>query len=148
MQGECQFDLRSLGDFVMRRRDGVIAYQLAVVVDDAKQGITDVIRGADLLASTAWQIALQRALDSATPRYGHLPLIVESTQGKLSKSRRSVALDPSRAVPQLIAALQLLQHPPPAELEQARASELLAWAGNDWSLHRLHGLREVTLPAA
>ncbi len=144
VQGWCQFDLRTLGDFVVRRRDGAFAYQLAVVVDDAERGVTDVIRGADLLESTAWQIALQQALGYDSPRYGHLPLVVEPPQGKLSKSRRSVAVEAGRAVPQLIAALRLLQHPPPAELARAGVSELLAWAGSTWSLERLRGLREVT----
>ena len=144
VQGTCKFDLHSLGDVVIRRRDGVFAYQLAVVVDDAKQGVTDVIRGADLLESTAWQVALQSALGSVTPRYGHLPLVVEPTQGKLSKSRRSLAIDSRHAGPQLIAALQLLQHPPPVELAHAAPQELLAWATNAWQLQRLRGLRDVT----
>ena len=147
VQGPCEFESRSLGDFIIRRRDRVLAYQLAVVVDDARQGITDVIRGADLLASTAWQIVLQRALGCATPRYGHLPLVVEPQRGKLSKSRRAVAVDARPAAPQLIAALQLLQHAPPGELERASPGQLLAWAGNVWSLDRLHGLREVRPPS-
>ena len=89
-----QFDLRALGDLVIRRRDGVFAYQLAVVVDDALQGITDVVRGADLLDSTPWQIALQRAL--ACPRPATRTCRWWSSRaGELSKSRRSLALDPS-----------------------------------------------------
>ncbi len=144
MQGPCKLDLGSLGDVVIKRRDGVVAYQLAVVVDDQEQRVTDVIRGADLLESTAWQIALQRALGAATPRHGHLPLVVEPTRGKLSKSRHSLAVDTGRAGPQLIAALRLLQHSPPAELEHASARELLAWAINEWQPDRLHGVRNVS----
>jgi glutamyl-Q tRNA(Asp) synthetase len=121
----------------------VFAYQLAVVVDDAAQGITDVVRGADLLDSTAWQIALQRALGLPTPRYGHLPLVVEPLHGKLAKSRRSLAVG-THPTPQLIAALRLLQHPPPAEIAQATPLELLAWATNSWQPQRLSGTRTVT----
>lgn len=144
LQGACEFDLRSLGDPIVRRRDGVLSYQLAVVVDDALQGVTDVVRGADLLESTAWQIALQRALGLATPRYGHLPLILEPVRGKLAKSRRSLAIAAAAPAPQLIAALQLLQHPPPPEAAQASVAELVAWATNSWQPQRLHGLRNVT----
>src|SRR6202035_633347 len=95
-QGPCSFSMGDLGDVVIRRRDDVIAYQLAVVVDDARQGITDVVRGADLLASTPWQLLLQRALGVATPRYAHLPLVVEPGGAKLAKSRRSVPVDARR----------------------------------------------------
>ena len=143
LQGLCKFELRALGDPVVRRRDGAFAYQLAVVVDDAGQGITDVVRGADLLDSTAWQIALQRALGLATPRYGHLPLVIEPLRGKLAKSRRSLAVG-TQPTPQLIAALQLLQHPAPTELAQATPLELLAWATNSWQPQRLRGTRTVT----
>ena len=143
LQGSCEFRLASLGDVVIRRRDDVFAYQLAVVVDDAAQGITHVIRGADLLESTAWQIELGRALSLAAPQFGHLPLVLEPAHGKLSKSRRSLAVggDPT---PQLIAALQLLQHPPPAGLERAAPRELLDWAIGAWRpQQRLRTLREL-----
>jgi glutamyl-Q tRNA(Asp) synthetase len=144
LQGPCEFDLRALGDPVVRRRDRTPSYQLAVVVDDARQGITHVVRGADLLDSTAWQIALQGALRLPTPRYGHLPLILEPQRGKLAKSRHSLAIAAAAPTPQLIAALQLLQHPPPPQAAQASARELLAWATNSWQPHRLRGLRNVT----
>jgi glutamyl-Q tRNA(Asp) synthetase len=144
MQGSCKLELRSLGDPVMRRRDGVFSYQLAVVVDDAQQDITDVVRGSDLLESTGWQLALQGALGLATPRYSHLPLVVEPLRGKLSKSRHSLAVGSAAPTPQLIAALQLLQHPPPAELLQESPRELLAWATNSWQPQRLRGVRTVT----
>ena len=101
VQGNCQFDMGVLGDPVIRRRDGVIAYQLAVVVDDAARGVSDVIRGADLLQSSAWQIQLQQALKFPTPHYGHLPLVVEESHGKLAKSRRSLAITPAHASDQL-----------------------------------------------
>jgi len=145
IQGPCCFDLRTLGDPVIRRRDGAFAYQLAVVVDDADQRVSHVVRGADLLASTAWQIELQKALKLPTPRYAHLPLIVEKTQGKLAKSRRSLALEPAHAAAHLVSALILLQHPPPAELQQASPTTLLAWATERWALDTVQGKKEIVI---
>lgn len=145
VQGPCCFDLRTLGDPVIRRRDGAFAYQLAVVVDDAAQGVSDVVRGADLLESTAWQIHLQQALQLQRPRYAHLPLIVEETLGKLAKSRRSLAIEPDRAGEQLTAALTLLKHPPPAELERASPTTLLAWATTHWNLDTVQGSKEIVI---
>jgi glutamyl-Q tRNA(Asp) synthetase len=145
-QGRCSFSLRERGDVVVRRRDGAFAYQLAVVVDDARQGVTDVVRGADLLDNTPWQIALQEALGLPGPRYTHLPLIVEGREGKLSKSRRSLALDPAASGTQLYQALTLLNQCPPAELELGLPGEVLAWAIVHWNLDRLRGVREVPLP--
>jgi glutamyl-Q tRNA(Asp) synthetase len=145
IQGNCRYDLTTLGDPVIRRRDGVFAYQLAVVVDDAAQGVSDVVRGADLLQSTAWQIELQHALKLSTPDYGHLPLVMEETQGKLAKSRGSLAIDPARAGDQLATALGLLNHPPPAELQHASPDTLLAWATAHWSLDRFQGVKKIVV---
>jgi len=145
IQGPCCFDLRRLGDPVIRRRDGVFAYQLAVVVDDTDQRVSNAVRGADLLASTAWQIELQKALKAPTPRYSHLPLIVEKTHGKLAKSRRSLPLDPAHATSLLVSALMLLQHPPPAELQRAAPTTLLAWATERWALDTVHGKKEIEI---
>ena len=145
IQGPCCFDLRTLGDPVIRRRDGAFAYQLAVVVDDTDSRVSNVVRGADLLASTAWQIELQKALKLAVPRYAHLPLVVEQTHGKLAKSRRSLALDRTRPGSQLVSALMLLQHPPPAELQQAAPAALLAWASERWTLDTVQGKKEIVI---
>jgi glutamyl-Q tRNA(Asp) synthetase len=146
LQGRCEFRLRELGDVIIRRRDGTFAYQLAVVVDDALQGVTDVVRGADLLDSTPWQIALQQALGLPTPRYAHLPLIIEPGGEKLAKSRRSVALVPSAAGRQLYEGLRLLGQDPPAALEPEPAPVIVQWACENWQPERLRGLRQV--PAA
>jgi glutamyl-Q tRNA(Asp) synthetase len=100
------------GDFVVRRADGLFAYQLAVVVDDAEQGVTQVVRGADLLASTARQIALQRALGVPTPEYAHLPLVVNADGTKLGKREGALSLpslDEATVRTTLAAALQHLR---------------------------------------
>jgi glutamyl-Q tRNA(Asp) synthetase len=143
LQGECHFDLGALGDVIVRRRDGTYAYQLAVVVDDASQGVTHVVRGADLLDSTPWQLLLQEALGLPRPGYAHLPLVTESDGAKLAKSRRSVALDARRAGVQLTQALHLLGQAPEPKLELEPVERILAWAIGHWDAQRLRGVREV-----
>ena len=101
-----------VGDFVLRRADGPWAYQLAVVVDDAAQGITDVVRGADLLDSTPRQILLQRRLGLPTPRYAHLPLALDDKGRKLSKSLAALPLDEGDPLPALHAAWRVLGQAP------------------------------------
>jgi glutamyl-Q tRNA(Asp) synthetase len=147
LQGRCDFRLRERGDVIIRRRDGAFAYQLAVVIDDALQGVTDVVRGADLLDCTPWQIALQQALGLPTPRYAHLPLVVEPGGEKLAKSKRSVALDPSSAGRQLCEALALLRQDPPAGLESEPAAVIAQWACAHWQPDRLRGVREARAAA-
>jgi glutamyl-Q tRNA(Asp) synthetase len=117
LQGRQRQDVHAdVGDFVLRRADGCWAYQLAVVVDDADQGITDVVRGADLLDSTPRQILLQRALGLPTPRYLHLPVLVDAQGHKLSKSEGTTPLDAPHALAHLIATWSILgQSPAPLE---------------------------------
>jgi glutamyl-Q tRNA(Asp) synthetase len=146
-QGPCEFAMHTLGDVVIRRRDGVFAYQLAVVVDDAAQGITDVVRGADLLKSTAWQILLQHALGLPTPRYAHLPLVVEPDGEKLSKTLRSVSLQPERASRELLGALNLLRQAPPVALLQETPQTILGWALEHWKPANLERVQKATAPA-
>ncbi len=132
-----------VGDFVLRRADGLFAYQLAVVVDDAWQGITDIVRGVDLLDSTARQIYLQQRLQLPTPRYAHLPIATNTAGEKLSKQTLAPALDPRRAAANLIAALNFLGQQAPAELAQASIEEVWRWATAHWSLAnipRCHGI--------
>jgi glutamyl-Q tRNA(Asp) synthetase len=143
LQGSCAFPMGERGDVIVRRRDGAFAYQLAVVVDDALQGVTDVVRGADLLESTPWQLALQRALGLREPRYAHLPLVTEPGGAKLAKSRRSIPLDPRSAGLQLYQVLALLGQDPPATLKLEQAAAILQWACRHWQPERLQGVRRV-----
>ncbi len=113
VQGPQRQDVgRDAGDFVLRRADGLWAYQLAVVVDDAAQGITDVVRGADLLDSTPRQIHLQRLLGLPTPRHAHLPLVLDPAGRKLSKSDAALPVDPDDPLPALCAAWRALGQEP------------------------------------
>jgi glutamyl-Q tRNA(Asp) synthetase len=119
---------KDIGDFVVKRRDGLHAYQLAVVVDDADQRVTDVVRGADLLWSTPRQILLQRALGHPQPRYLHFPVVTDAAGDKLSKQTGAEAVDPSRAVEGLRAALAFLGRAVP---EGGTPQEILAQAARE-----------------
>lgn len=119
---------REVGDFVLRRADGYWAYQLAVVVDDAEQGITDVVRGADLLDSTPRQILLQRALHLPSPRYAHLPLVLGRDGRKLSKSDAALPVDSLEPLPALRAAWSWLGQAPDALVGAGNVPALLAQA--------------------
>ncbi|MCC6472940.1 MAG: tRNA glutamyl-Q(34) synthetase GluQRS [Burkholderiales bacterium] len=142
VQGRIRQSLaRDVGDFVLRRADGVFAYQLAVVVDDAEQGISHVVRGADLLASTPRQIYLQRLLGLPTPHYAHVPVALNAAGEKLSKQTLAEAIDPSHPAPALAAALAFLGQSPPPELARARARDLRDWALAHWSLERVPRVR-------
>jgi glutamyl-Q tRNA(Asp) synthetase len=146
VQGRCEFAIDALGDPILFRRDGLAAYQLAVVVDDAFQQITDVVRGADLLESTAWQIAIFRALRLEVPRFSHIPLLTEADGGKLAKSRRSLPLEklePRRALHDCLAILGIAL---PAHLKAAPVSDMLHWSVQHWQPLRMSGIRNVAMP--
>lgn len=120
--------------FVIKRRDGLYAYHLAVVVDDAFQGITHVVRGRDLLESTPLHIMLQHALGLPTPHYGHLPLLLSTDGQKLSKQNLARALDDRSAINNLRLCLRALGQPDPPEL---RCEALLRWAAAHWERARV-----------
>jgi glutamyl-Q tRNA(Asp) synthetase len=143
LQGLRSLCLDPLGDVVIRRRDGIFAYQLAVVIDDAEQNISDVVRGADLLDSTAWQLELQRALGYPHPRYAHLPVVTAPGGGKLAKSRCSVPPDLSNPSQVLWQALVLLEQRPPVDLVHQQPREVLEWAILNWKPSRLHQIASV-----
>jgi glutamyl-Q tRNA(Asp) synthetase len=133
VQGRVRQELaREVGDFVLQRADGLFAYQLAVVVDDAAQGITDVVRGADLLDSTPRQILLQRLLGLPTPRYLHLPVATNADGEKLSKQTGAPPVDCVRAGDVLTAALRFLGQRVDDDLVGARPETLLAAAIARW----------------
>ena len=147
IQGRIEQSLADeVGDFVLLRADGFVAYQLAVVVDDAAQGITDVVRGADLLGSTARQVLLQQRLGCAPLRYAHLPVAVNAQGEKLSKQTLAPALDTARAGSALQAALDFLGHPVPAGLRGAPVRELLDWGVANWDIGRVPRVAQLPAP--
>ncbi|MBD3656055.1 tRNA glutamyl-Q(34) synthetase GluQRS [Marinobacter sp.] len=121
-----------LDDPVLLRKEGFFAYQLAVVVDDIDQGITDVVRGSDLLGMTAQQQQLFRALGHQPPRWLHIPVILNAAGQKLSKQNQAPALDDTTPAANLTDALQALGQQPPAELRSCTPAEILAWAVRHW----------------
>jgi glutamyl-Q tRNA(Asp) synthetase len=138
LQGEFRQDVaRSVGDYILQRRDGIIAYALAAVVDDGAQGITHIVRGADLLDSTARQIYLQRILRLPTPIYTHVPVLMEQDGTKLAKSRRSIPLEPRHAARQLCSVLELFGLAAPNLLRAAAVRDVWKWAQEQWHSARI-----------
>ncbi len=125
------------GDFVLRRADGIYAYQLAAVVDDAAQGVTHVVRGVDLLDSTPRQIYLQQLLGYSTPVYMHLPVVTNKQGEKLSKQTQAAAVDVSRPVAQLVEALRFLGQTPPVELIESSIASFWQWALENWQPQKI-----------
>ena len=131
------------GDFILRRSDGVFAYQLAVVVDDADQGITHVVRGADLLASTPRQIYLQGLLDLPMLHYMHLPVAVNEAGEKLSKQTLASPVAATQPVKTLLRVLEFMKQEPPLELAGGDVQAMLDWAVKNWHPERLNGMRTI-----
>ena len=137
---------REVGDFIIQRRDGLYAYQLAVVLDDAWQGVTDIVRGADLLGNTPRQLYLQELLGFSQPRYLHIPLIIQPDGHKLGKSYRSPPLAHDQATPLLLRALRALGQETSTELLEATPAQVLAVARERWRPEAI--ARRATVPEA
>ena len=133
-----------MGDFVVKRADGLFAYQLAVVVDDAFQHITHVVRGADLLTSTPRQIYLQHLLGLPTPNYLHLPVVTNSQGEKLSKQTLAKPIDTTLPSELLLSALRFMQQNPPEELSDYDATSILDWAVNNWDCEALNQVKLIS----
>jgi glutamyl-Q tRNA(Asp) synthetase len=136
---------REVGDFIVVRADGMFAYQLAVVVDDAHQRIGEVVRGADLLDSTARQIFLQRLLVLETPCYMHVPVATNELGEKLSKQTSAAPVDRARPTPALISVLRFLGQAPPFELARATPRVVLDWAIANWDRSRIPRRRSIAI---
>lgn len=144
LQGKItQHLFRDIGDFVIRRGDGLFAYQFAVVVDDAEQGITDIVRGSDLIDSTPRQLWLQHKLVYPTPEYLHLPVAVNAAGEKLSKQTYAEAINDKNPRPQLIEALNFLGQKPPKELCDSDLGDIWKWAIDHWSLENIPVSRKI-----
>ncbi|HSH55132.1 MAG TPA: tRNA glutamyl-Q(34) synthetase GluQRS [Methylotenera sp.] len=128
---------RDIGDFVLKRADGLFAYQLAVVVDDASQHITHIVRGADLLSSTPRQIYLQRLLGFKQPLYAHIPLAVNKQGEKLSKQNLALPINKQHANQLVFDALVFLGQNPPLSVKQSSLSEIWQWAKKNWQSSRI-----------
>jgi len=136
---------KQCGDFIIKRRDALFAYQLAVVVDDAMQGITEIVRGADLLDSTPRQIYLQQLLGYHTPTYCHLPLVVDANGNKISKSEGAAKVDVKNREKQLCEVLKFLQQNPPADLSDCSLNDIWQWAIDNWTIDQLTGAKSQRL---
>ena len=145
IQGDYAQNLEhEVGDFILRRKDGLFAYQLAVVADDAEQGITHIVRGYDLLSSTPRQIYLQQLLGLPTPSYAHIPIIVNALGQKLSKQHFAEPIDLENAPSLLVSALQFLGMTPPSSLIGAAPASLMAWGTEHWDIQRVPKLAKMT----
>jgi len=145
VQGVLHQDLaREVGGFVLRRADGIHAYQLAVVVDDGFQGINQIVRGADLLASTPRQLFLLRTLRFPVPTYAHLPVVVDAAGRKLGKSHAAAPVDPAAPLPTLMRAWRFLDQTPFPE-PPAGLAEFWAQAHSTWSMDRVPSRRSRAL---
>ncbi|MRI33097.1 tRNA glutamyl-Q(34) synthetase GluQRS [Endozoicomonas sp. OPT23] len=145
IQGTTSSSLNDLGDFIIKRKDGLYAYQLAVCVDDAFQGITHVIRGSDLLFATPWQLSLQTMMEVRSPVYGHFPVITLDDGGKLSKQNHAPAISLDNPVPALIQALNALGQKPEKQLAEGSINDVIEWGVKNWRLNAIASRMEVPL---
>jgi len=148
LQGRLAQHLESeSGDFVIRRRDGLIAYHLAVVVDDEIQGVTEIVRGIDLFDSTPRQIWLQQLLGYRTPSYAHIPVITHTDGDKLSKLTGAPGISLHEVEINLVEALNALQQQPPPDLAQSSREEIWSWAIKNWQLGKITGRKAIVKTA-
>jgi len=145
IQGQIDQNLnRDCGDFVIKRADGQFAYQLAVVVDDAMQNITEIVRGSDLLDSTARQIYLQQSLGYPTPDYAHVPVLINRHGDKLSKQNLAEPVNKDSIPASLYRALCYLNQIPPDDIQYAPLNEIWDWARMNWQLQKV--VKQLTIP--
>ncbi len=130
-------------DFIIKRKDGLYAYNLAVVVDDINQGISEIVRGADLLTTTGKQMSLYELLGKKSPTYIHLPLAVTEPGFKLSKQNNALAIDKSNPIPTLLKALAFLGHQVPNNIDQSSCHSILKWAVKHWCLTNIPQKTEI-----
>jgi glutamyl-Q tRNA(Asp) synthetase len=139
VQGEVKQNLSiDIGDFILKRADGLFAYQLAVVVDDAAQGINKVVRGADLLLSTPRQIYLQNTLNYTTPAYMHIPVVTNEFGQKLSKQTLAHPISDHNPVKSLWHALHFLNQDPLSSLQHGSLTEAWSWAVKHWQPSKIN----------
>ncbi len=144
LQGLISYNLADYGDFILKRKDHVFAYQFAVVIDDNRQLINHVVRGADLLESTPRQIYLQQKLALYTPSYMHVPIIVDAQGYKLSKQTLATAVDLSHPNLVIFELLTLLKQNPPRTIQQASVRELLEWGIENWTPTKLENCLSIS----
>lgn len=147
IQGSVQCDSALAGeDFIIKRKDGLYAYQLAVVSDDIEQGITHIVRGCDLLEPTARQLTLYQTLGVEPPKYAHVPLITTHDGYKLSKQNKAPAIDRHAPQASIISALHFLGQQPPKQLNEAKPEDILSWAIEHWQLAKVPKQASIALP--
>ena len=146
LQGLVKLDPTQINDdFIIKRKDGLYAYNLAVVIDDIKQGVTEVVRGADLIETTGKQMSLYQLLGAAIPNYVHLPLAVTAPGLKLSKQNHATAVNKENPIPTLKQVLAFLGHPVPNNVAQKSCTDILHWAVQNWSLNDVPKQLEIQL---
>jgi len=146
IQGQVNCDINlAKEDFILKRKDGLFAYQLAVVVDDIEQNITHVIRGCDLLEPTARQLSFFNILKQPPPQYGHIPIAVTTQGFKLSKQNKAPAIDNNHPQPALIAALTFLGQQTEKDMVNARVEEIVNWAIKHWQRDKIPQTTEIVI---
>ncbi|USD64817.1 tRNA glutamyl-Q(34) synthetase GluQRS [Vibrio sp. SCSIO 43136] len=131
-------------DFIIKRRDGLYAYNLAVVLDDIDQGVTEVVRGADLIEPTGRQISLYKMLNKAPVSYLHLPLAMDNNGNKLSKQNHATGINLDDPKPEIVAAMSFLNFDLPDNFEDSSISEMIDWGARNWTLNQLPSEINIT----